>query len=409
MDPAIVPLDNPVQNYAWGSRTAIADLLGRPSPGGRPEAELWIGAHPQAPSRLAAVPGPLGRDGVPGGPRTLDALIRSAPEAMLGPEAVRRWAGELPLLMKMIAAAEPLSIQCHPNREQALAGFAREDAQGLPRDAPQRNYRDPNHKPELVVALTRFVGLKGFRPVEEIARGLGSLEVPELRAATASLIESDGLKRLFAWLWSRPTGERVPLVDRAVAGAARRRGDDAAFSWMERLHAKYPGDIGVFAPLLLNLFELAPEDGLFLSAGELHAYLEGTAMEVMASSDNVLRGGLTPKHVDVPELLAVGAFRPSPPVVLRPVPGSPGERVYRTPAPEFELAFLEVTPDASFAAGVGHGPELMLGLDGSATITSEGASWPLGRGRSVFVPAAVGSYRIEGEARISRARVPGPA
>src|SRR6266540_2262539 len=288
MDPAIVPLDNPVQNYAWGSRTAIADLLGRPAPGGRPEAELWIGAHPQAPSRLAAVPGPLGRDGVPGGPRTLDALIRSAPEAMLGPEAVRRWAGELPLLMKMIAAAEPLSIQCHPNREQALAGFAREDAEGLPRDAPQRNYRDPNHKPELVVALTRFVGLKGFRPVEEIARGLGSLEVPELRAA---------------------------------AGAARRRGDDAAFSWMERLHAKYPGDIGVFAPLLLNLFELAPEDGLFLSAGELHAYLEGTAIEVMASSDNVLRGGLTPKHVDVPELLAVGAFRPSPPVVLRPVPG----------------------------------------------------------------------------------------
>ena len=400
MGPEIVPLDNPVQNYAWGSRTAIADLLGRPSPEGRPEAELWIGAHPQAPSRVLAPPGP---------PRTLDALIRSAPEAMLGAEGARRWAGELPLLMKMIAAAEPLSIQCHPNREQALAGFARENAQGLPRDAPERNYRDPNHKPELVVALTRFVGLKGFRPVEEIARGLGSLEVPELRAAAASLSEADGLKRLFAWLWSRTTGERVPLVNRAVATAVRRRGEDPAFSWMERLHAKYPGDIGVLAPLLLNLIELAPEDGLFLAAGELHAYLEGTAMEVMASSDNVLRGGLTPKHVDVPELLAVGAFHPSPPLVLRPVLGSPGERVYRTPAREFELAFLQVTQNAPFAGGVGHGPELMLGLDGSATITSEGASWPLGRGRSVFVPAAVGSYRIEGEARISRARVPGRA
>ena len=399
MGPAIVPLDNPVQNYAWGSRTAIADLLGRPSPEGRPEAELWIGAHPQAPSRVA----------VAGAPRTLEALIRSAPEAMLGAERARRWAGDLPLLMKMIAAADPLSIQCHPNREQALAGFAREDAQGLPRDAPQRNYRDPNHKPELVVALTRFVGLKGFRRVEEIARGLGSLEVPELRAAAASLDDADGVKRLFAWLWSRPTAERVSLVGRAVAAAARRRDEDVAFSWMERLYAKYPGDIGVFAPLLLNLIELAPEEGLFLSAGELHAYLEGTAMEVMASSDNVLRGGLTPKHVDVPELLAVGVFRPSPPVVLRPVPGSPGERVYRTPAPEFELAFLQVAPDAPFAAGVGHGPELMLGLDGSATITAEGASWPLGRGRSVFVPAAVGAYQIEGEARISRARVPGPA
>lgn len=303
MAPAIVPLDNPVQNYAWGSGSAIAELLGRPSPDGRPEAELWIGAHPQAPSRLA----------LPGGPHTLDALIRSAPEAMLGSQAARRWGGELPLLMKMIAAAEPLSIQCHPNREQAMAGFARENARGLPLGSPRRNYRDANPKPELVVALTRLVGLKGFRPLEEIARGLRSLEIPELRNALASFDEAEGLQRLFAWLWTRPAEERVPLVDRAVAAAARQRDQVPTFAWMERLQAKYPGDIGVLAPLLLNLFELAPEDGLFLAAGELHSYLEGTAMEVMASSDNVLRGGLTSKHVDVPELLAVGASAPRPP------------------------------------------------------------------------------------------------
>src|SRR5207247_9749524 len=152
------------------------------------------------------------------------------------------------------------------------------------------------------------------------------------RPAAPALGEAEGCSRLCAWPWPRPIRERGPPVNRAVATAARRRGEDPAFSWMERLHAKYPGDIGVLAPLLLNLIELAPEDGLFLAAGELHAYLEGTAMEVMASSDNVLRGGLTPKHVDVPELLAVGAFHPSPPLVLRPVLGSPGERVYRTPA-----------------------------------------------------------------------------
>jgi mannose-6-phosphate isomerase len=398
MRPTIVPLDNPVQNYAWGSRTGIAELLGRPAPGGGPEAELWIGAHPKAPSVVA----------LPAGPRTLDALVRSAPEAMLGPATARRWAGELPLLMKMIAAAEPLSIQCHPNRDQALAGFARENEQGVPLDSPRRNYRDPYPKPEVVAALTRFVGLKGFRPRGEIARGLGALNLPELVAPLASIEHPDGLRRLLSWLWSRPAEARVPLVERAVAAAARGRDEDAALDWMVRLQAKYPGDVGVLAPLLLNLVVLEPEDALFLPAGELHAYLEGTAVEVMSSSDNVLRGGLTPKHVDVAELLAVGVFEPSPPNVLRPVATSANERVYPTPAEEFELSLLRIAPDAPFLSSSERGPELLLGLQGSATIAAEGASWPLGKGRSVFVPAAVRSYRIEGDARISRARVPIP-
>lgn len=398
MRPAIIPLENPVQNYAWGSTTEIANLLGRPSPGGRPEAELWIGAHPRAPSRVA----------VPGGPSGLDALVRSAPEAMLGRATAHRWAGELPLLMKIIAAAEPLSIQCHPNTDQALAGFARENEQGLPLDSPLRNYRDPHHKPELVAALTRFVGMKGFRPVDEIAGGLGALRVPELTARLAAIEHPEGLRRLLAWLWSLPAEEKTSLVGRAVAAATLRQGEDPALAWMVRLQAKYPGDVGVLAPLLLNLIVLEPEDALFLPAGELHAYLEGTAIEVMASSDNVLRGGLTPKHVDVPELLAVGVFEPSPKGVLRPVQVSPTERVYRTPVEEFELSLLRIAPDAAFVSSSGRGPELLLGLQGSATITTDGASWPLGQGRSVFVPADVPSYRIEGEVLISRARVPIP-
>jgi mannose-6-phosphate isomerase len=308
--------------------------------------------------------------------------------------------------MKIIAAAEPLSIQCHPNREQALAGFARENERGLPLDSPRRNYRDPHHKPEVVAAVTRFVGLKGFRPKGEIARGLGALQVPDLVAPLASIEHPDGLRRLLAWLWSLPAAERGPLVERAAAAAARRGDEDPALAWMVRLQAKYPGDVGVLAPLLLNLIVLEPEDALFLPAGELHAYLEGTALEVMSSSDNVLRGGLTPKHVDVPELLAVGLFEPTPPNVLRPVPVSPGERVYQTPAEEFELALLRIAPDAAFVSSSERGPELLLGLQGSATIAADGESWPLGKGRSVFVPAAVRSYRIEGDAKISRAGVP---
>ena len=399
MRPEIVPLQNPVRNYAWGSHSAIADLLGRPSPGGKPEAELWIGAHPQAPSRVD----------VPGGPPTLDALVRSDPLAMLGPTAAQRWEGEFPLLMKIIAADEPLSIQCHPNEAQALAGFARENELGLSLDSPLRNYRDPHHKPEVVAALTRFVGLKGFRPRDEIARGLGELGVPELAAPLAAIEHPDGIRRLLAWLWSRPANEREPMVERAVAAAMRRRDEDPALDWTVRLQAKYPGDVGVLAPLLLNLIVLEPEDALFLPAGQLHAYLEGTAVEVMSSSDNVLRGGLTPKHVDVAELLALGVFEPSPPNVLRPVAVSPSERVYETPAEEFELSFLRIATDAPFASSSERGPELLLGLDGSATIAAEdGVAWPLGKGRSVFVPAAVPSYRIEGDARIGRSRVPIP-
>jgi mannose-6-phosphate isomerase len=394
--PSIVSLDNPVKNYAWGSHTSIADLLGRPSPGNRPEAELWIGAHPVSPSRVA---GPDGNG--------LDELIRRDPVGMLGPAVAGRFGSELPLLMKIVAAAEPLSIQCHPNRVQAERGFARENAQGLPLDSSERNYRDPHHKPELAVALTRFVGLKGFRPLDEIVRGLEALGLSELHDEVRRLAagEEGGLRRFFTWLWSRPREERGPLVARAI-GTARARRDDPAFSWMERLHAKYPGDIGVFAPLLLNLVELEPEDALYLPAGELHAYLEGTAIELMANSDNVLRGGLTPKHVDVAELLVVGAFRPAPPGAFRPVAVSPVERVYRTPAAEFELGLLDLAPGAPFAAPVERSGELLLALAGTAAVRAEGRSWPLARGQAVFVPAAVPSYRIEGEGRVARARVP---
>jgi len=396
MRPVIVPLDNPVRNYAWGSRTAIGEMLGRPSPGGLPEAELWIGAHPQAPSRLA----------LPAFPRTLDALVRRAPEAMLGPRDASRFGGELPLLLKVIAAAEPLSIQCHPDAAQARAGFARENAAGLPLDSPERCYRDPGHKPELVAALTRFVGLKGCRPRDDVRRLLAALGVPGLAEAAALLDDGDDLRPLFEWLWSRPAGARAALVGAAAAAAAARRGEDPAFAWMPRLATKYPADAGVLAPLLLNLVTLEPEDGLFLPAGELHAYLEGTAVEVMASSDNVLRGGLTPKHVDVAELLAVGVFRPAPPKVLRPVAVSRWERVYPAPAAEFELALLGLGGAEPFVAREDRGPELLLGLEGSATIAADGSRWPLGRGRSVFVPAAVRAYRIEGEGRVARARIP---
>ncbi|HVO12026.1 MAG TPA: mannose-6-phosphate isomerase, class I [Vicinamibacteria bacterium] len=394
---SLLVLENPIQNYAWGSRTAIAELLGRPLPSSRPEAELWIGAHPKAPSRVIDPPG-LG---------SLDRVIEDQPQAVLGAETCSRFGNELPFLLKVLAAAEPLSIQAHPSQEQARRGWARENAEGIPLDAPRRNYRDPNHKPELVCALSAFTALLGFRDTETIARSLEPLARPEMgeEIDRAGREGAPALRALFARLLTLEAEESRPVLARAARAVPLHA--DPAWSWVGRLLARYPGDVGALAPLYLNLVTLEPGDALFLPAGELHAYLEGTALEIMANSDNVLRGGLTAKHVDVPELLATLSFQPKPPSLLRPVGASPGECRFLTPAREFELSLLEVLPQRPFAPTPGHGVEILLGLSGTATIRGGGRKLPVGRGRTVLVPAALPAYTLEGEGRLARARVPG--
>lgn len=392
-------LENPVLNYAWGSRHAIADLLARPSPSAEPEAEMWIGAHPKAPSRVVSPPG-LG---------TLDAAIQRDPVNVLGHEVCDRFGNELPFLLKVLAAAEPLSIQAHPSQEQARRGWARENAEGIPVDAPHRNYRDPNHKPELVCALSPFVALEGFRPAPEIAHHLAPVASSEIAPELARLSREGtplALRALFARLMTLDPEEKAPVLKRATAEAARRRRSEPAWEWVARLMTRYPSDVSVLSPLYLNLVTLGPGEALHLPAGELHAYLEGTAIEVMANSDNVLRGGLTPKHVDVPELLATLVFEGRPPAVLKGEERDPGERVYPTPAREFELSLLEVAPARPFAPHPGRGVEVLLGLSGDTVLRTPGATLPLGQGRSLLVPASVPTYGIEGQGRVCRARVP---
>jgi mannose-6-phosphate isomerase len=398
MDAPFLLLDNAVQNYAWGSRTAIAEMLGRPVPSARPEAELWIGAHPKSPSRILSPPG-LG---------PLDREIAADPVAVLGEAVCARFGNELPFLFKVLAAAEPLSIQAHPNQEQARLGWNRENAEGAPVDAPHRNYRDPNHKPELVCALSPFVVLKGFRALEDLALRLDRVVRPELASELDQLSGNPGpqaLRALFARLLTLEAAERQPLLVRARA-EARKREKDEAWLWVGRLLGRYPNDVGVLAPLYLNLLTLSPGEALFLPAGELHAYLEGTALELMANSDNVLRGGLTPKHVDVPELLSTLVFQPRPPEVLVPVASGPGESVYRTSAREFELGFVEVTPSAPFRSRSGRGVEVLLGLDGEPRLRVGEDTALLSRGMSALVPARTETYVLEGSGRVARARVP---
>ena len=355
-----------IQPYAWGSRSAMAELFGR-APGGTPEAEAWFGAHPHAPSPLAS------------GSGTLLEHIAKDPQAALGAGVRARFGDRLPFLLKVLAVDAPLSLQVHPDAEQASAGFAREEGAGIGRDDPKRSYRDPSHKPELVVALTPFHALCGFKAAAEIRAALAALNVRELSTALAMLDEwpdDVGVHGVVHGLLGMSERERREVMEKVTPKLNGTAG---------MLAAAYPGDAGALLCLFLNELTLQPGEGLYLSAGNLHAYLKGTAVEVMASSDNVLRGGLTVKHVDVPELLATLTYELG--HVPRVTPRAEGdETVWPTPAAEFRLSTLLKGAPAR------RGPELLLSLDDSARVNGKAVP----RGQALWVDAADAAYTVDG-------------
>jgi mannose-6-phosphate isomerase len=372
-------LDNPVKPYAWGSATEIPRLLGLP-PTGEPQAELWMGTHPAAPSRLRS-----------GG--SLPALIEADPTGQLSAPVVRRFGARLPFVMKVIAAERNLSLQTHPNLDQARAGYADEQQRGVPLDSPERSYVDPNHKPELVCALTPFEALCGFRSIPvtlsllsalaSAAPGLGKY-VDALRVRP----DSDGLREVVTGLLTVPADRRKRLVDSVVAACAGGSADfPAECATAVELGAAYPGDPGVVIALLLNRLRLEPGQALFLTAGNMHCYLRGTAVEVLASSDNVLRGGLTSKHVDVPELLRVVDVGAGPPPLMTPKHAGPGHLAYRPPVLDFRLDTFALGADP-VALGV-TGPRILLTVDGTASVSAGAQTLTLPRGASAWVPAGV--------------------
>jgi mannose-6-phosphate isomerase len=371
----MLPLRGRIRSYAWGSHTDLARLTGRPAPTAEPEAELWLGAHPDDPSDA-------------GGDR-LDGVVAADPVAWLGSAAAARF-GRLPYLMKILAAQAPLSLQAHPTEAHAAAAYA----------AGRPGYTDPYHKPELLVAITDFDALCGFAPPSAAADVLETIGHP----AVAPIVDvlrgpTDDAGRLRAAMHLlmslRPEG-RHALVDAVVAS-----GHPLAVD----LARHYPGDIGVVVALLLNRVRLRPDQAIYMPAGHLHAYLSGTGVELMAASDNVLRGGLTPKPIDVPELLSVLSYDTVTDPVLLPVQTSDPVITWATEASEFELFKATITAGDGPVELPANGPRIAVCTAGTVRASSGGRGIDLGSGSAVVLPAAADALVLSGAGTVFQADV----
>jgi mannose-6-phosphate isomerase len=396
------PLRSPIRGYDWGSRSVIAAIQGRPVPSAGPEAELWIGAHPDDPSTVDR----------PGGAVSLADVVGSSPEAVLGASVAGEFGARLPYMLKLLAADAALSLQAHPDAAQARRGYAAEEAAGLSREGGERNYVDPYPKPELLVAVTEFEALCGFQEPKVSAEMLGALAVPALEPLVAALRGGvEGLSEVVRALLEWPAEERGALVEAVVAGGVRAGADHpyaAEYATAGRLAARYPGDVGVLVALLLNHVTLKPGEAIWMPAGNLHTYLRGTGVEALAASDNVLRGGLTPKRIDVAELLRVLRYEVLTEPVLRPFPVAPGIVTWPTPAREFALYRVRLDAAVPRAELALDGPRLALCLGGEVRVDDGDGGVTLGSGGAAFGRAVDRPLALAGSGDVFVAAVPGP-
>ncbi len=384
-------LHGTVLHYPWGTSDAICDLLGV-EPDGRPYAEYWLGAHPSSPSRMEDKP--------------LDGLFIED-ESLLGPETVDRFGKQLPYLMKVLSARHALSLQAHPTRDLAEEGFARENDAGIPIADAKRIYKDTRPKPELLVALTEFHALSGFRDPFETADLFRSLGLDGVLDTIIGPLTArrgpDGLAEVFLDVLA-VSGERRELVDQVLAAAMNHRAAPGPLGEFARtaleLDETFPGDPGILAALLLNRSVLQPGEAVYVPCGRMHAHLRGTGIEMMGASDNVVRGGLTNKHIDVDELVRVVDFSPEGPNLVQPVEERPGVWGYPTPCTEFSGWRLELTPGAEIEAPAPFTPRIALVTEGRVTFTSDGLTQEVERGQSLFVPATSAGVHLTGAGQV---------
>lgn len=376
---------NRVQKYSWGSVDYIPNMLGIKK-SGEHWAELWMGDHPRAPSSVILDSGNV----------TLSQLIRQYPYEILGAD-IDRFGNHLPFLFKVLSAMTPLSIQAHPDKVQAEAGFLDENSRSVPLDAFDRNYRDDNHKPEIICALTPFTAMCGFRDPDTIDSNFLKLQSSVFNAGNS-------IRSFFASLMSLEASNLNTLIEDALVWSGSDDSKEAEL--IRKFAALYDNDPGILAPLFLNVYVLNPGEALYQGPGELHAYVEGTGIELMSNSDNVLRGGLTPKHVDVNELLKILNFKSADKGILKPVEKGPGKFEYITPSDEFSLKFLEIDEKTSVEINNRNSIEILICISGNADLGSKEGTITISRGESILVPACVDSYTLKGIGSIFAAGIP---
>jgi mannose-6-phosphate isomerase len=377
----VVRLQNTIRDYAWGSRTAIPELTGV-EPDGKPQAEVWMGAHESAPSVL------------PSGDSLYD-VVSAGPSDVLGEETAERFEGRFPFLAKLLAAAQPLSIQAHPSREQAIDGYARDEADGIPRDAADRNYKDAWPKPEILIALEPFDALVGFRPLEATVALLDALQPIGFEELT-DLLRDGKLREAFTQFMSSDRDSLRPLVAALAEACTSYAGEAFAMEreTIARLCEDFPDDPGVLAALLLNRVRLERFEAVYLPAGNVHAYLRGLGFEVMANSDNVLRGGLTSKHVDVPELVSVVDFEPLADPVLTATPAADGVSAYETGCEYFAVHRVDLDGAERTVDGVG--PRIICCVAGTVDAVGKESAVTLSTGQSAFATGPEGPCILRG-------------
>ena len=387
------PMENKIQNYAWGSTSSIHDLFGFENESQQPQAEVWMGTHPKGCSMVT-----FDKHLIP-----LSELINSNKSAYLSSDIAQEF-GDLPFLFKILAADKALSIQVHPSKSQAEKGFEQEEQAGISLTANNRNYKDANHKPELVYALTDYQAMNGFRAYDEIIEFFTDLHIFDLKELVKSFSytpTSQGLKEFFSGLLTLSEQRKHNALDQLLTYAQAHQ-EQTEFALIIELNHQYPYDVGLFSPLLLNVITLQSGEAMYLSANTPHAYIKGTGLEIMANSDNVLRAGLTPKHIDVNELIECTDFIP---IAFDDLILSPQKEglfdSYDIPVNDFNFGVIHSPKDTKVEI---HSAEILMAIDSDVELYSQNEEVIiLTKGQSVFIPAYIGSYILSSHGRVARA------
>jgi len=389
----IFEMKNTIKNYAWGSKIFLSKLMRTDAPINTPQAELWMGTHKQGVSKIKRI-----------GDKdhtwdSLENIITEQKEQMLGRYVAKNFEGQLPFLFKVLAIDHPLSIQVHPNAKQAKQGFANENRQSIPLTAANRNFKDEHDKPELIVALTPLWAMCGFLPFETIKNNFKTIAGDYLFKIKHSEKSSNEISTFFYNLLHLSNSEIITLITSAVNFASKQE-DKIHWQWVKKLSSLYKDDVGVLAPLFLNTVCLKPYEAIFIQPGVLHAYLDGNAVEIMCNSDNVIRGGLTVKHIDKEKLIEIVTFNSEEVHYIEPVEKKSNEWLYKTPAISFLLSRYNIK---KIIETIVKGPEILLCIKGEVIIRQNNVEHCLKSGMSVFVAHSAKSYTLDGNGEIFKA------